>query len=204
MYIHLADWSPFKYLVEGIIQQYGLNYGGHFLKAFATEQDPRGLYRRGNITVFEVEDGPFRPDESFVFPLREMNFDGTALNEALACWRLDELTAAQVRALFRFAHQPETQFAVRMFSMQNTSAEWLFDHPLRIVDGIEKALRHTENMNPFVHLDIYLGESLDTLARLLGITCWEEAKEVVTLSEFKMRLRAEGREGIGMRRGKEG
>lgn len=194
MYLRIEDWSlPF---VIGMLEARGLPHGEHVLKVFASEVDPRfnQLFNRKNITIFEINDEPFQEDETFDYLGRE-TYTGSQLNDRMQELGLSHEAARRVRALFRFANLPETGLTQQAMQLKNQEGNWLIDHPFGDIDGITKALQNPELHSENVHLDIFVPESLDKIASLLGATSLTEAEGILTYEEaraFKFRTKEGG------------
>ncbi len=193
MYLRLEDWSLEFFLSR--LEEKGLKHGGHIIKVYASEVDPRtkDMYGRETVAVVEIDDSPFREDEIFNYEGRG-TYTGVQLNQRLGELGLNEDAKKRMRALFRFANLPETGFTREAMQLRNTEGNWLIDHPFGDIDGVSRAVQLPEKYSATVHLDIFVPTSLEKLARLLGVDDIGEAEGLIGYKEhedYRRRLREE-------------
>jgi hypothetical protein len=190
MYLYFEDWS--QYIPD--LEAKGLPHGDHIIKVMTSTEDPRSetLFNRSNIAIFEVDDSPFSGDEIFRYEGRG-EFSGQQLEEKILELKLSTAAAARLRALFRFANSEGLRSTQTAMQLRNQEGDWLITHPFQDIDGFRQA-----GLNPNrLHLDIFVPESLDRIARLLNVDSLADAEGIVSFAE-KWNLDKEIR-----RRGKE-
>ncbi len=85
--------------------------------------------------------------------------------------------------------------------LKNHQGEWLINHPLQDLDGLENAVKNPEGSSHQIHLDIFLPQSLDKLFQLIGHDPTIETElpgKIITYGETKA-LRRRQIEGMSSR-----
>jgi hypothetical protein len=191
MFLHFQDWTPFLSQVNPDLPK-----GNSLLKVYPTQESPQSpnLFSREEIITFNEEDSPFRDDETYDYGERGI-FAGTDLEAKLSQLSLPNEQERQARALFRFANRKDTQFTQEAMKLKTHEGKWLIDHPFENIHGLE-----TQEGNPTrsseIHLDIFLPQSLEKAAALLGVETFDECRQLVTMAEafnIKRRKMVEGR-----------
>lgn len=182
MYLRLEDWSVFLYKLEDAM----LPHGEHIIKVYPSEADPRSpaLLGRANIALFEVNAAPFSFDELFEYEGRG-RYSGLELEKKLQELGIEGQAAGRFRALFRFANKVETGFTQTAMALKNQDGGWLIDHPFGDIDGWQQILTGRLIDPEKLHLDVFIPESLEKLAKLLQVDHLDNCEKIISYSERK-------------------
>ena len=182
MYLRFEDWS--KYL--HVLDEKGIGHGGAIVKVMASEVHPRDIFGREDLFVIEMDDCEFTEDEVFAYGKRG-EWSGKQIEEYMDELGLSETGKKVSRALFRFANSPETMFCQAGMELRNTEGDWLIDHPMRDLDGLDRAVLRSGAYDFQIHLDIFVDKSLKRLCNLTGCVLTEGGVEgpVVTYNESR-------------------
>jgi hypothetical protein len=167
MFLHFEDWSAPGFLTQ--LEDKGLPHAGKIIKVLATQDDPRELFGKPDITVIEEDDQEFREDEVFGYEGRRF-YAGRQLKEELSAMVLSDSDRREIRALFRFAYREGFSQAAMALKAQGISGRLgrpRIDHPFEDIDGIKQALLHSDSRSP-MHLDIFLPDSIARIQTING------------------------------------
>lgn len=174
MFLHLEDWTVPIFLEQ--LKGKGFENINRLIKIYASQQDPRQSWNKPDLTIFEVNDSPFTPDELYTFPDRD-NYTGADLENRLAGLGLTEKGQRAFRTLFRFSYQ-EGFTTEAMLAKKGEN--WLIEHPFEVVDEVESAIKNPR-FSRSLHLDIFFPDSIRRLEEKVGtenelvILGWREA-----------------------------
>lgn len=179
-YLYFEDWSIFTHRLDSK----GIVHGGKIIKIFSSPKDPRGS--NPAFKVVEADDSPLHGE---TFDYARGTWTGEQIEEDLA--GLEEQARRSVRALFRLANDGSLAFCETAMGLRH-NGDWLIDHPLQVVDGIDKALRAPKVKSSCTHLDIFTEKSLSRLAGIVDIS--EKSEELIPMDvgrKMKRELQAE-------------
>lgn len=198
MFVWFEDWSH----TLSSLDQKKLAHGNAVVKVRASDVDPRSEqgFKRTTVSVLEINDSPFTEEDIFDYGERG-RYSGAEIEHSLKEMQLTETAERTARTLFRFANLPETGFVKAGMLLTKPDGQWLIDYPLQDIDGWQYG-KEGNHKPEQIHLDIFVDESLQKLARLLGAENVKNAEGLVGIREVMDRTRRQMREG--MVRGKEG
>lgn len=161
MFIHFQNWSEKPQLTK--LEEDDKPHGGHAIKAYATEFDPRlaGHLVQPGLVVIEGNGVVFDADETFAYP--EGQFTGKDVESELNKHRLGQLARSCARTLFRFSH--EHGLTADAMRAQFNRGGKIIDHPIEVLDGLERA--YLPRRQAAMHLDIFLPDSLSRLVEVV-------------------------------------
>jgi len=142
----------------------GLPHDGRIIKVFASSEDPRFLLGMPDLAVVQANGHPFTNDEAYTYEDRG-TYSGAQLQEVVQSYELPAVGRFGVCSLFRFSN---SQGFCQAAMAARKGNDWLIDHPLKEVDGIDMAQRNPKRAHS-VHLDIFFPDSVRTLRRIVDI-----------------------------------
>lgn len=163
MYLHFEDWSEPMWLNH--LESKKLPHVGRIIKVLASGADPRSVLERPGLSVVESSGAPFKPDEDYDYYPRSI-YTGPDLESQLASYNLSDFAQRIVRSLFRFANSQG--FCQTAMAAKKDDSDWLIDHPLEDIDGIENAQR-SPRREAFIHLDIFFPKSIEALRSVIDL-----------------------------------
>lgn len=185
MYLYFEDQSRYLFILD----QKHIPHGDRIIKTYASETDPRIKLNNPNLAVFEISDSPFS-NEIFTYTGRE-TYSGIQIEEIIKNLRINDLGKRITRALFRFSNRPDLEFCQTAMSIIK-DGNWLIDHPLGDIDGLNLAANIPESRTRAIHLDIFMPRSLERLDNLIHFSDPEHLvsmREGLRLKGFELSLR---------------
>ncbi len=161
-YLYFEDWSQFIFQLDSK----GIKHGNKIIKVYTSPIDPRTKLNDPNLKVIETEDSQLT-DETFAYGERGL-YKGSEIENHMQ--GLNEAAKNSARALFRFANRENLQFCQAGMSLKKPDGTWLINHPIEDIDSIEPAKLSPEKRSATIHLDIFVQDSLDKLAKLVDIS----------------------------------
>ncbi len=159
MFLYISEWTSKNALAE--LDKKGFPHSERLFKVFTTNLDPSEIIGK-NLALIEGKGDTFTED--YKYPGRGP-WLAEDLENYITHFHLTKEATKSVRALFRFAHDSRLEIDALAMSVRNTFRR--YEHPLAIVDGLDKALNRGRYHG--LHLDIFTQRSVDRLNSIVDL-----------------------------------